>query len=181
MEKFNVPTREEVTSENQAIFDSLEKALGIVPNLYATMAHSDTALSNYLNFQNGKTSFSNKEKEVINLVVSQYNNCNYCLSAHTAISKMNGFTENEIMAIRSNDISFDTKYEALGDLALAIVSTKGNPDQEALKTFFEAGYTKGSLVDLIVAIADKIVTNYLHNVTEVPIDFPEASPLEQHA
>lgn len=181
MEKFNVPTHEEVNPENQAIFENLKKSLGMVPNLYATMAHSNTALSNYLNFQNGKTSFSNKEKEVINLVVSQYNSCNYCLSAHTAIGKMNGFTDDEIMAIRANSISFNDKYKALANFALSIASTKGNPDQNALNAFFEAGYDKGNLVDLIIAIADKIVMNYLHNVTQVPIDFPQASLLEQPA
>lgn len=181
MEKFNVPTHEEVNPENQAIFENLKKSLGMVPNLYATMAHSNTALSNYLNLQNGKTSFSNKEKEVINLVVSQYNSCNYCLSAHTAIGKMNGFTDDEIMAIRANSISFNDKYKALANFALSIASTKGNPDQNALNAFFEAGYDKGNLVDLIIAIADKIVMNYLHNVTQVPIDFPQASLLEQPA
>ncbi|MEP1223696.1 carboxymuconolactone decarboxylase family protein, partial [Maribacter dokdonensis] len=108
MSTFNVPTREEVSEKNQGIFDNLEKALGFVPNLYATYANSDTALENYLNFANAKTSLSAKEKEVVNLAVSQVNKCIYCLSAQTAIGKMNGFTDEQILELRAGKASFDT-------------------------------------------------------------------------
>ena len=97
MNTFNVPTREEVSEKNKAIFDNLEQKIGFVPNLYATYAHSETALENYLNFQSGKISLKTKEKEVINLAVSEVNQCIYCLSVHTAIAKMNGFTDEEIL------------------------------------------------------------------------------------
>lgn len=60
MANFDVPKREEVSANNQEIFDNLKSAIGFVPNLYATIAHSDTALGNYLQFQNAKTSLSNK-------------------------------------------------------------------------------------------------------------------------
>ena len=56
MSTFNVPKREEVSAANKAIFDNLEKALGFVPNLYATFAYSQNALGNYLTFANAKTS-----------------------------------------------------------------------------------------------------------------------------
>ena len=75
MSNFNVPTRDEVNSNNQAIFDNLEKALGFVPNLYATFAHSENALGNHLAASNAKTSLNSKQKEVVNLAVSQENNC----------------------------------------------------------------------------------------------------------
>ena len=177
MTKFTVPTISEVSTDNQAIFNNLNSALGFVPNLYAALAYSDTALGNYLQFQNGKTSLSNKEKEVINLVVSQVNGCRYCQSAHTTIGKMNGFTDEQILEIRSGKASFDKRFDALAKITYAISATRGNPDQAILENFFTAGYTKGSLVDVIIAIADKIVMNYLHKITDVAIDFPIAPVL----
>ena len=75
MTTFSVPTRDDVTPDNQAIFDNLKKALGFVPNLYATFAYSPTALGTYLALQNAKSSLKPKEREVINLVVSQVNDC----------------------------------------------------------------------------------------------------------
>lgn len=178
MTQFNVPSRDQVSASNQTIFDNLKGTLGFVPNLYATMAHSDTALGNYLQFQNGKTSLSKKEKELVNLVVSQENGCRYCLSAHTVLGKMNGFTGDQILEIRSGSASFDSKLDTLARLTYEITALRGKPSTEALDRFFAAGYTKGSLVDVVMAVADKVAMNYLHNITQIPIDFPVAPELE---
>ncbi len=181
MSTFNVPTREEVSANNQAIFDNLTKALGFVPNLYATYAYSDTALENYLNFSNAKTSLSAKEKEVVNLAVSQVNECIYCLSAHTAIGKMNGFDDNQILELRAGYASFDTKLDALAKLAKNITENRGKTDQNVIENFFTAGYTKANLIDTIALVGDKTISNYIHSTTQVPVDFPVAQPLETKA
>jgi len=177
MANFNVPTREEVSANNQAIFDKLEKAVGFVPNLYATYAHSENALANYLNLSNAKTSLSNKEKEVVNLIVSEVNNCQYCKSAHTAIAKMNGFTDEQILELRSGSAPFNPKFDALVKLAENITQNRGAADQAVVDRFLAAGYTKENLIDTIVLIGDKTISNYLHRVTQVPVDFPAVPEL----
>lgn len=178
MSRFKVPVRGEVSEANQQLFDQLQKAIGMVPNLYATMAHSETALANYLQFQQGKTLFSNREKEVVNLVVSEVNACRYCQSAHTAVAKMNGFSEEEIFQIRAGVSEWNPKIDALAKLTKAIAESKGQNVQEELEVFFQNGFTKAHLVDLVLLIADKVVMNYLHNITQIPIDFPIAPSLE---
>ena len=178
MNTINVPTRDQVSKKNQAIFDNLNKALGFVPNLYATYAHSDTALENYLNFANAKTSLSAKEKEVVNLAVSEVNNCIYCLSVHTAIGKMNGFTDAQILELRAGEASFDNKLDALARLARNITENRGRTDEAVLENFFNAGYSKGNLIDTISLVGDKTISNYVHSTTQVPVDFPLAQPLE---
>jgi len=177
MKTFTVPTREQVSDNNKVVFDNLKQKIGMVPNLYATMAYSDNALGNYITFQSGKTSLRAKEKEAVNLIVSQVNNCIYCLSAHTAIGKMNGFTDDQIIEIRKGSASFDAKLDALVKLAKNITETKGKADSALVDNFFAAGYTEGSLVDVIMLIGDKTIMNYLHNLTEVPVDFPLAPAL----
>jgi len=178
MSTFNVPSREQVNETNQGIFDSLKSKLGFVPNLYATYAHSDTALENYLNFSGAKTSLSAKEREVVNLAVSEVNNCNYCLSAHTAIGKMNGFTDDQILELRAGQAPFDNKLDALAKLAKNITENRGRAGSFEVENFLNAGYTKGNLVDTIVQVGEKTISNYLHNTTQVPVDFPVAQPLE---
>ena len=178
MSTFNIPTREDVSENNKAIFDNLNNALGFVPNLYATYAHSDTALENYLNFSNAKTSLSAKEREVVNLAVSQVNECIYCLSAHTAIGKMNGFSDEDILELRAGYSSSNPKLDALAKLAKNITENRGKTDEAVLDNFFNAGYTKANLVDTIALVGDKTISNYLHSTTKVPVDFPVAQPLE---
>ncbi|WP_162344071.1 carboxymuconolactone decarboxylase family protein [Cyclobacterium salsum] len=175
--KFDVPTKSSVSEENKAILEKIEGGVGFVPNIYATYALSNNALARYTAFANGKTSLNNKEKEVVNLVVSQINGCTYCLAAHTAIGKMNGFSEKEILEIRKGTATFHPKFDALAKLAKSVMENAGKIDDTVLENFFEAGYDKENLVDTIVAIGEKAITNMLHNVTKVPVDFPEAAPL----
>tara|TARA_R110002153_G_scaffold7511_3_gene33754 strand:+ start:1106 stop:1639 length:534 start_codon:yes stop_codon:yes gene_type:complete len=177
MSTFKVLTRDEVSENNQAIFDNLKKALGFVPNLYATYANSDTALENYLNFANAKTSLSAKEKEVVNLAVSQVNDCIYCLSAHTAIGKMNGFNDEQILELRAGKASFDSKLNALAQLAKNVTENRGHTDEKILDNYFAAGYTKANLIDTISLVGDKTISNYIHSATQVPVDFPVAPSL----
>jgi len=171
---FEVPTREQVSSNNQAIFDQMKNSFGTVPNLYATFALNDTALPDYLALQNRKSTLTGKEREIINLVVSQVNECNYCLPAHTFISKkMHGFSDGEILEIRRAEISFNHKYDALAKFVKDMAINRGRPSEDSANTLFNVGYTKANVVDIIMVIGDKIISNYLHNFTKIPVDWPE--------
>lgn len=183
MKTFEVPTRETVSENNQALFDNLKKGLGFVPNLYAMFAHNETALADYLVLQNRKASISAKEREIINLVTSQINECDYCLSANTAIGKMMHLTDEQIMEIRSGHFSGNAKFDALAQLVKSAVINRGKPERNIVEAFFAAGYTDANLIDVLIIIGDKMVSNFLHGITQIPIDFPLATKLEskQHA
>jgi uncharacterized peroxidase-related enzyme len=177
MQNFNVPTREEVSENNQAIFDNLKGALGFVPNLYAYYAKNDTALADYLALQNRKSTLKAKEKEIINLVTSQINGCRYCQSAHTALGKMNGFSEEQILEIRGGSAAFDAKFDALAQFTKSVVENKGNASQAAKDTFFAAGYSEANMIDVVMVVGDRVISNYIHNLTGFVIDFPLAPEL----
>ncbi len=178
MPQFNVPTKAEVSESNQKIFDQLEKGLGFVPNLYAYYAKNETALPDYLALQNRTSTLSKKEREVVNLVVSQYNGCHYCQSAHTVLGGLNGFTEDQILEIRRGTASFDAKLDALAKFTLATTANKGQVSDSTKDAFFSAGYTEANLIDIVINIGDKIISNYIHNLAQFAIDFPLAKKLE---
>jgi uncharacterized peroxidase-related enzyme len=169
---FTVPTKETVSANNQAIFEQMQKNFGRVPNLYALFALNDTALGDYLTLQNRKNTLTAKEREVINLVVSQVNDCRYCVPAHTALAQMHGFTDEQILEIRRAQISFNEKYDALAHLVKETVINRGRPSQNTVEAFFGAGYTQANLIDVMMVIGDKIISNYLHNITQIPVDWP---------
>lgn len=177
MSNFNVPTREEVSSNNQAIFDNLEKGLGFVPNLYAYFAKSETALGDYLALQNRKSSLKAKEREVVNLITSQINGCNYCQSAHTVLGKMNGFTDDQVLELRRGSAAFDSKLDALVKFTASVVENRGKATAASKTAFFEAGYTEVNMIDVVVVVGDKIISNYIHNLADFAIDFPLAPAL----
>lgn len=174
MKNFAIPTRNEVSENNQAIFDNLQKGLGFVPNLYAYYAKNETALGDYLTLQNRKSTLRAKEKEVINLITSQINGCRYCQAAHTVLGQMNGFTDEQVIELRKGSASFDSKLDALAKFTASTVGNRGRASEDAKKSFFEAGYTESNLIDVVILIGDKTISNYIHNLTEFPVDFPLA-------
>jgi uncharacterized peroxidase-related enzyme len=179
MATFSVPSRADVSANNQNIFDNLQKGLGFVPNLYAYFAKNDTALGDYLTLQNRKSTLSSKEREVINLVVSQINDCRYCQSAHTVLGKMNGFSEEQILEIRTGEASFDSKLNALAVFTSSITINRGKPDAKTVEHLLAAGYTEANVIDIIIVIGDKIISNFIHGFSQLPIDFPLAAVLEE--
>jgi uncharacterized peroxidase-related enzyme len=174
---FSIPTTDEVSESNGAIFTGLQKKLGFVPNLYAYFAKNETALADYLAIQNRKSTLSGREREIVNLVTSQINGCRYCQSAHTALGKMNGFTEEQILEIRGGTAAFHEKYDALAKFVADVVQNRGHAGDESKEAFFNAGYTEANMIDVVIIIGDKIISNYLHNLTGFEIDFPLAVEL----
>ena len=151
----------------------------MVPNLYATIGYSGDTLEQFLTFSGGAGSgtFNNKEIEAIKLAVSQVNNCEYCLAAHTAIGKMNGFTEEQTIELRKGTID-NPKLRALTQLAADIAQNRGHANQALVDQFFGAGFDEKGLIDLVAVVIAVTFTNYVHGTTKVPVDFPAAKSLE---
>lgn len=171
--KISVPTREQVNTESQAIFDQLKQQLGMVPNLYATIGYSSNALSNFLTFSGNaaKGAFTNKEVEAIKLAVSEANNCSYCKSAHTAIAQMNGFSAEETKQLRTATIE-DKKLNVLTNLAKQVAEKAGHVDAAIRDQFFAVGYDEKALMDFVGVVIAVTLTNYTHALTQVAVDFP---------
>lgn len=179
MKTISVPNKAQLSAESQTILESVEKKIGKIPNLYATIGYSSSALKAMLDTENAlshNSSFSAKEREAINLIVSQVNNCDYCLAAHTATAKMRGFTEEETITIRKVEFP-DSKLNTVIKLAQSITDNKGAADDSTLQNFFEAGYDEKALVELTALITLRSFTNYIFTNTQIPIDFPLAQAI----
>ena len=93
---------------------------------------------------------------------------------------MNGFTDEQLLDIR-REKSDNPKLNALVKLAAGITRNRGNAEAALVDDFFAQGYTNENLVDLILQVSDKTAMNYLHNLTQIPVDFPLAPALETDA
>jgi alkylhydroperoxidase family enzyme len=90
------------------------------------------------------------------------------------LGKINGFSEEQIIELRKGLASFDGQLEALVKFAASVVSNKGRASEETKQAFFDVGYTESNMIDVIIVIGDKIISNYIHNLTGFEIDFPLA-------
>lgn len=172
--KHQVPQFSSLSPESQKTLEGVKNGMGFLPNVFAFIGQSANALKGYLVFNRTKTEFTDKETELINLVTSQVRGCAYCLAAHTGLAKKAGYTDDEIIQIRKNEIRFDEKLNALANLVYATVKGHGKVSDDIQKAFFDSGYTNTHLVDMVTIISKISFTNYINNLSEVPVDFPAA-------
>lgn len=182
MKILSVLTKDNAPDQSKHIFEGIEKAVGMLPNIYGVIGNSPNALESYLRFSEAQKlgSFSAREREAVFLAVSEENGCNYCLSAHTAIAKMNGFSGEDIIKLRSGTYN-DRKLSVLTNLVKSIVSNHGSADSALVDAFYQAGYDEKAMVDLVALVVDKTFTNYIGRLAKPEIDFPKAQPLQQEA
>ena len=182
MKTLKALTREQADEKTNAIFNAIEQKAGRLPNLYAAMGNSPQLLSGFLAFSEilGKGSFSAKEQEAISLAVSQANGCGYCLSAHTALARMAGFTEAETFGLREGTI-LDDRLKPLTNLAIELTENRGKASDVAVKSFYAAGYNEAAFADLIGLVALRSITNYIFSQGDFEIDFPKAKNIEELA
>ncbi|MFC3161641.1 uncharacterized peroxidase-related enzyme [Chryseobacterium arachidis] len=179
MKTVNVPHKEQLGQEAQVILTSVEKKMGKIPNLYATIGYSSSALKAMLETEATlahNSSYTAKEREAINLVVSQVNDCDYCLAAHTMLAKLNGFSEEDTLRIRKGSVE-DVRLDAIIKLAQSIAKNKGNAGYAALENFYGVGLDEKAIVELTALVALRSFTNYVFANTQIPIDFPAAKSL----
>lgn len=179
MYKFKLPSVDQVSEENQRYFEQLRKSIGFVPNLYAFLAKNDNALRDFLEMSDRKTSLRRKEIEVINLVVSEFNNSKYCLAVHTAIAKMNGLEDDDIVKIRLGEYAEDLKLNSLILFVNSVLENHGKATEEAKDAFFAVGYTIENMIDVVINLGVKTISNYIYNIAKFEIDFPLAKSIKE--
>jgi alkylhydroperoxidase family enzyme len=91
---------------------------------------------------------------------------------------MNGFTDEQIMEIRSGSALFNAKYHVLAKFVREVTVNRGKPTDESTNDFFAAGYNNANLIDVVILIGEITISNLLYGVTQFPIDFPLAPELE---
>src|SRR5271168_3488911 len=140
------------TGKAKTLLDAVQSKMKMVPNLMRVLASSPAALEGYLNFNEALSHglLSGKLRELISVVVAKANGCEYCLSAHTAIGKMVGLKEEDILASR--------KFNS------------GDPKIDAART---AGYSDGEIAEIITNVGLNTFTNYFNNAVQTEIDFPK--------
>ena len=154
-------------------FDAIQKQLGTVPNMMRTMAQSSSVLDAYLGFgaalRTGRLPVSLHEQ--IALAVAEINSCDYCLSAHTALGRGAGLSNDELTASREAR-AVDPKAAAALKFARAVVERRGDVRDQDLAVVRAAGYTDGDIAEIIAHVALNVFTNYFNRAAHTEIDFP---------
>lgn len=170
---------EPVTLEkaNAAQKPFLEKALqesGMIPNMYANMVNSpglmDTYAVGYAHFRND-SGFTPVEQEVVFITISVANGCAYCAAVHSFIAdKMSKVPVEVTDAIREGRQIPDAKLRALSEFTRIMFDKRGYPSPEEVHAFLAAGYEEKQILEIILALAVKTLSNYANHLFHTSLD-----------
>jgi alkylhydroperoxidase family enzyme len=170
--KFQLYDQQTAPQNSQPLLGNSLKAFGMIPNLHAVMAESAPLLEAYQTLHTlfQQTSFNAEELTVVWQTINVEHDCHYCIPAHTGIAHMMKVDDALIVALRNSTKLPTEKLQALHMTTLALVRNRGKLSQNETSAFFEAGYEQRNLLEIVLGISQKVMSNYVNHLAETPVD-----------
>ena len=174
MSRLPVPAIDHAHAATKPLLDAVHKQLGVVPNLMKLVGHSPAALEGFLALSGalakGRLDLGLRER--IALTVAEFNACDYCLAAHSYLGRnLAKLDEGEIAAARDGR-SADPRIEAALRFAGRVAAERGRVGDADLAALRAAGFADAEVVEIVANVALNVLTNYVNNVAQTPVDFP---------
>ena len=172
MAEFTLYTQENASEEAQPLLADSIAAFGMLPNLHAVMAEAPTLLKGYqvLHELFQKTSFNAEELTVVWQSINVEHECHYCVPAHSAIAASMRVDQGIVDALVNKTPLADAKLETLRETTLAMTRDRGVISDDQIEKFFAAGYGKQQLLEIIVGLSQKVMSNYTNHLADTPVD-----------
>ena len=145
---------------------------GSIPNLHAIMAESPVLLKAYKELGKlfSQTSFTPVEREIIEMTINQVNGCTYCVAAHSYFDRKSGFPEDILNSMLDEKPIDNSKLQTLRIFTKTLIEKRGWVSPGEIDTILSVGYSKAQLLELMVGVAHKILSNYVNHIAGTPID-----------
>jgi alkylhydroperoxidase family enzyme len=157
---------------SKAFLENSQKAYGMIPGLHGVLAGAPKVLEAYQTLHElfTQTSFNEEELTVVWQSINVEHACHYCVPAHTGIAKMMKVDDAITEALRNETPLDNSKLEALRTITLIIVRNRGHVTQEDLNTFYAAGYEEKHVLEIILGLSQKTISNYVNHIANTPVD-----------
>jgi alkylhydroperoxidase family enzyme len=172
MTHFTIHTQETAPAASKPLLDKAQKEFGFVPGLLGVLAEAPKVLEAYplLGTLFNETSLTTIEQHVVWLTINYENDCGYCVPAHTGLAKLDAVPNGVIEALRNGTPIADPKLEALRTFTVQVVQKSGWVTDDDVQAFLDAGYTQQQILEVILGLAHKIISNYTNHVAKTPVD-----------
>jgi AhpD family alkylhydroperoxidase len=180
MPRIPVHTVDSAPEHSRDTLKALEEKFGKVLNIHGEMAHSPVVIQAYAAMQRAVAdhgSFDAKTREAIALVVGNVDDCAYCQSAHTGAAKAAGLSEEQTVAIREDQVDFDSKLAALLTLVRESTGNLGNVEQDTWQAALDAGWSDAELAETSAHVSVNMLTNHFNHLVGTELDIPAAPGL----
>lgn len=174
MTTLKIHSIESAPENSKSLLEESLKSNGMIPGLHGVLAGSPNILEAYQNLHKlfSQSSFNKEELTVVWQTINVEHECHYCVPAHTGIAHMMKVEPSLTEALRNGTAMPDEKLQALQDMTLKLVKNRGQVSQEDLNIFYDAGYGEQQVLDIILGLAQKTISNYTNHIANTPVDEP---------
>ncbi|MCW2119619.1 carboxymuconolactone decarboxylase family protein [Flavobacterium sp. 7A] len=174
MSTLKIHTIESAPEQSKPLLEKSLKAYGIVPNLHGVLAEAPGILQGYQDLHDlfVNSSFNNDELTVVWQTINVEHDCHYCVPAHTGIAHSMKVDPAITEALRNRTSMPNAKLQALHVFTLAMVRDRGYVSDADLDDFYAAGYEQRQVLEVILGLSQKVISNYVNHVAATPIDAP---------
>ena len=172
MAEFTLYTQETAPEAAKPLLADSVAAFGMLPNLHAVMAEAPTLLQGYqvLHDLFQKTSFNAEELTVVWQSINVEHDCHYCVPAHSGIAAAMAVDQGIVDALVNNTPLENPKLETLRETTLAMTRERGVISDEQIEKFFAAGYGNQQLLEIILGLSQKVMSNYTNHLADTQVD-----------
>lgn len=170
MPNFTLHTIHTSPESSKALLDASNKEWGFIPTLHAILAESAPTLEGYQRLFGlvAQSSFTPAEQQVIYLAVNVLHECEYCTAGHTYLARAVKLSEETIGALRESKPITDPRLQTLREFAETVVNKRGFVGDAAVDRFINAGFTKAQVLEVVLVIATKTISNYVNHIAHTP-------------
>ncbi|ACK73777.1 Carboxymuconolactone decarboxylase (plasmid) [Gloeothece citriformis PCC 7424] len=170
--EFTIYDLETAPPDSKEALRHAKETFGLIPNLEGILAQAPPVLKGSMALWDlfETSSFTPIERQVIYLSVNYFHECGYCMAAHSGLAKKIGMANEDIEALRVGQPLTDPKLQALRSFTVRMLEERGWVKNEEIEGFIAAGYTKQQVLEVILAIAVKVIHNYTNHIAQTPLD-----------
>jgi alkylhydroperoxidase family enzyme len=174
MTSLTIHTIDSAPDKSKPILEKSVKTNGMLPNLHGVLASAPGILEGYQKLHELfiNTSFDSEELTVVWQTINVEHGCSYCVPAHTAIAHSMKVDGELIEALRNQTAMPTDKLQALQDMTLSIVRNRGHVTDEELESFYAAGYGEQQVLEIILGLSQKVISNYTNHIANTDVDAP---------
>ncbi|MFV9550487.1 carboxymuconolactone decarboxylase family protein [Algibacter sp. PT7-4] len=174
MTTLKVHNNETAPEGSKHLLEKSQKAYGMIPGLHGVLASSPQILEAYQTLHElfTQSAFNEEELTVVWQTINVEHACHYCVPAHTGIAKMMKVNDNITNALRNETPLENKKLEALRNMTLTIVKNRGHVSQNDLDAFYAVGYQEKHVLDIILGLSQKTISNYVNHIANTSVDEP---------
>lgn len=171
--RYPVPSLEDLPEDLRDMMLGVQEKAGFIPNVFLTLAHRPDELRAFVAYHDAlmekDSGLTKADREMIVVVTSSNNNCQYCVVSHGAILRIRAKDSLVADQVATNYRKADItpRQKAMLDFAMKVSNAAHTVSEDDYETLREHGFSDEDIWDIAGVTAFFGLSNRMANFTSM--------------